>query len=913
MTEKTRTEYSARNTTVAMISRMIAIVMGFVTRVVFTHTLSESYVGINGLFTDILNVLALSELGVGTAITYALYRPIAENDVERQKSLMKVFQGFYQMVALIIAAAGLMVIPFMGYLVKDAGDVEHIIPIYLLYLLNSVLSYLFVYKKTLMDAHQLSYIGVMYHTVFLLVQDILQIAVLLTTGNFIVFLLIYLGCTVANNVCVARKADRLYPYLRDKDVVKLPKEEKQGIFRNIRAMLMHKIGNVVVNNTDNLLISAMVGIISAGLYSNYYLIIGSVRQVLDQALQGITASVGNLGVTEDSRRVKKIFEASFFVGQWMYGFAAICLFELLNPFVEISFGTNYVFPFELVLVLCMNFYVTGMRQATLVFRDSLGLFWYDRYKSLFEAGINLAVSVVLTLQFGIIGVFLGTLVSTVTTSFWIEPYVLYKKHLHAPVIPYFIRYAVYTAVLVLTGLITNAVCVPVEGSPWKVLLLRLPICLVVPNVLLFLCYHRTEEFRFLWRKALHLIHRKTDTAQEIEPLAEEEQTVLEILRASLVPQEEPKKWELSDSGWNIVLTKADCHAVLPLFYDVLEQQEMPETAKKRVAASARKTVQQSYRLLYRSHMIAERLAGEGITAIVLKGVATAGIYPVPELRKSGDIDMLLPKEEDLIRAREITKACGFRVKEEQPSHHHLVMTNSEGIDLELHTMLAEPFDNAGMNRYMEECLNDIPDHVIRKNVMGYDFPVLSDGYHAYELLLHMLQHFLRAGFGLKLLSDWVLFWNRQIEERELELYERRIRESGLCGFSEMITSVCVYYLGLRKDCQLCEHTDLMSEQICHSFVQEILEAEEFGKSRKDRMVTLRGTGPADYIREFHHQMHLNFPKAGKVFLLWPVLWCVTLIRFMRNNRRIRGVSETEILKKAGARSKMMKRLELFRR
>ena len=246
-----------------MISRIIAILMGYIARIVFTHTLSESYVGINGLFTDILNVLALSELGVGTALTYALYKPIAEKDFERQKSLMRLFKWLYRCVAFIIAAAGLCVVPFLKYLINDANDVEGVTLIYLLYLSNSVLSYLLVYKKTLIDAHQRSYIGVLYHTVFLLLQYILQIVILITTKNFILYLLVYLVCTIGNNVCVAKKADSLYPYLRDKDIQPIPKEEKQSIVKNMKAMLMHKIGNVVVNNTDNILITAMVGLVSA--------------------------------------------------------------------------------------------------------------------------------------------------------------------------------------------------------------------------------------------------------------------------------------------------------------------------------------------------------------------------------------------------------------------------------------------------------------------------------------------------------------------------------------------------------------------------------------------------------------------------------------------------------------------------
>ncbi|MCD8014037.1 MAG: lipopolysaccharide biosynthesis protein [Lachnospiraceae bacterium] len=492
---RTRTEYSVKNTTVAVASRMTAILMGFVTRVVFTHVLSESYVGINGLFTDILNVLALSELGVGTAITYALYKPVAEEETEKQKSIMRLYCWFYRIVALIVLIGGLLVVPFMDVIMKDRPQVEHLTLIYLLYLANSVLSYLLIYKKTLIEAHQLTYIGTLYHTIFLVIQDAAQIVILLATGNFLLFCITAVVCTVSGNVSISRRADRMYPFLKDREIAPLGQQEKDGIIKNVKAMLMHKIGVVIVNNTDNILLSALVGLGSVGKYSNYYLVIGSVRQVLDQVFQGISASVGNLGVMEDEAHIRRIFETSFFIGQWLYGFAAICLYELLSLFVEISFGANYVFEPGVVLVLCLNFYITGMRKATLIFRDSLGLFWYDRYKSIAEAVVNLTVSIVLALRFGTAGVFWGTFISTVTTSLWVEPYVLYKHCLKAPVRSYFAKYAKYAAVLAGVWFVTDRICAQMGGNILVKFLLRLLIAAILPNLLFVLLYGRTGEFR----------------------------------------------------------------------------------------------------------------------------------------------------------------------------------------------------------------------------------------------------------------------------------------------------------------------------------------------------------------------------------------------------------------------------------
>lgn len=508
METKSRTEYSARNTTVAVISRFSAIFMGFILRIVFTHTLSESYVGVNGLFLDIVNILSLTEMGVGTAITYALYRPIEEQDIEKQKSLMKLYCKFYRIVAVIVTIIGVAIIPFMDYLIKDQPDVDHLIFIYILYLTNTVSSYLLIYKRTLLDAHQLSYIGTIYQTSSWIIQDVIQMAILLFTRNFILYLLVNLLTTVICNVCISRRADRMYPYLKDKDVAPLSKSEQRDIFKNIKAMLMHKIGTVVVNNTDNLLISAFVGIVSVGMYSNYYLVIGSIKQVLEQVFQGITASVGNLGVTSDEKRVKKVFEASFFLCHWLYGFSAICLYELLNPFVELSFGANYVFTRNIVLMLCMNFFITGMRNASLVFRDSLGLFWYDRYKSIIEAVLNLVISIILVQHLGTAGVFLGTIISTLLTSAWVEPYVLYKYRIKSSCLDYFWHYGIYCCVVAGSWYLTSRLCSLYHGGLIMTLIVRLLICCIVPNLIMLICYCQTREFQFLWDKAVLVYQSK---------------------------------------------------------------------------------------------------------------------------------------------------------------------------------------------------------------------------------------------------------------------------------------------------------------------------------------------------------------------------------------------------------------------
>ena len=254
------------------------------------------------------------------------------------------------------------------------------------------------------------------------------------------------------------------------------------------------------------------------------------------------------------------------------------------------------------------------------------------------------------------------------------------------------------------------------------------------------------------------------------------------------------------------------------------------------------------------------------------------------------------------------------------------MTYEDIIDVELHSMLAEPFDNDRINKIIGKqqrrllelngsrvCLSSDESDIITKDVLGVDLRVLGDAFHAYELLLHMLQHYLRSGFGLRLLCDWVVFWNRNLPDEVYKDYLNLVRESHIKGFSDMITLVCYKHLGLRRRAarRLRPGESKLTRSEVDSYFMDFIKAAEFGKVSKDRMVALRGNGILDYVREFHHQMKLRFPRGSRNVLLWPVLWLLTLTCFLINNRKIRNVSLRSILKTAGKRGKMTEKLRLF--
>ena len=370
------------------------------------------------------------------------------------------------------------------------------------------------------------------------------------------------------------------------------------------------------------------------------------------------------------------------------------------------------------------------------------------------------------------------------------------------------------------------------------------------------------------------------------------------------------KWEPC-KDWHGLLQLAQTQGVLPLLYDTLKQEKtLPESLWKVCRAEAIAMTRKSYHLLFYSRRLIRLLEEGGVNSVLLKGMTIAVAYPVPELRKSGDIDLLLTEPKDLRRAEEILKAARLKVYEEQHANHHLVFLSEDGkILIELHTMLAEAFDDDRINRYLKELIRECGEQCEMKSLIGVECRVLKPGFQAYQLLLHMLHHFLRAGFGLKLLCDWVCFWNPGIPKEEKEIFLRLIRESGMEGFAAMVTAACKQYLGMEQKV-LTELQPQKKEKV-EDFLLDILEGGEYGETTSGRMVVLKGNRLWDYVREFHHQMHLNFPRMGKVFLFWPILWTITLFRFLNNNRKLNRGSGMAILKSAGKRSSLIKDMHLF--
>ena len=449
-----RTENTIRNIITGVGGQIFVILAQFLCRTVFIKVLGTEYLGLNGLFSNILNILSLSEMGFGTAILYSLYKPIEQKDEGKIVALLQLYKRIYRVVAVVVLVLGGILTPFIEYFIKEVPDISFLKLIYLLYLINTVLSYICIYKKSILEADQKSYIINIYQKGISITQNIVQLIVLLITHNFLAYMMIWLTATLVTNLLISKNADERYPFIKTKKGYNLEKDEITDIKKNTYALFLHRIGGVVVNSTDNIITSTFVGLMQVGIYSNYTLITSNLSTLVGVIFNSATASVGNLGVTSSKEHLKEVFDRLFFGAYLIYGLCAICLFTLFNPFIKLWVGNDYCLYEITVFLIVLNFYLNGTRILMRIFRDAFGLFWYFRYKSVVEALVNLVASLIMVQFWGINGVLLGTTLSTLTVAFWIEPYVLYKYVFGQLPFEYFIKYFIYVAQVIVIGYVS---------------------------------------------------------------------------------------------------------------------------------------------------------------------------------------------------------------------------------------------------------------------------------------------------------------------------------------------------------------------------------------------------------------------------------------------------------------------------
>ena len=405
MKQRSRTENSIINSAMSIVTQVLTVVLNFAVKTVFIKMLNDEYLGVNGLFTNIITMLSLADLGIGIAIPYSLYKPLAKKDEHKINVLMNFYKKVYTIIGIAVLLIGLSLTPFLGLIIKDIPkNVPHLSLIYILFVIHSASSYFFVYKKFLIDSDQKGYITSRIIFTFSTLLSIIQIILLVTTKNYILFLLSSIILVIIQNIYISSKANKLYPFIKNKTDEKLEKEDMEGIKKNVSSLFIYKVGTVIMNGTDNIIISKFIGLIIVGFYSNNVLIINSITNVLNQIINAITSSIGNLVVTTNKKRSKEVYDNLNFANFWLYALFGVCIIVLINPFINIWIGKKYVMGFSIVFLLVLNFYVLGMQSVTNSFRNAYGLFWIAKYRPIIMVIINIVISVVLVQFIGIAGV-----------------------------------------------------------------------------------------------------------------------------------------------------------------------------------------------------------------------------------------------------------------------------------------------------------------------------------------------------------------------------------------------------------------------------------------------------------------------------------------------------------------------------
>lgn len=439
--ETSRTKNVIKNIWFTLISQALNIFLSFFSRSIFLKFLGIEYLGINGLFTNVLMLLSFAELGIGNAIIFSMYKPVALNDTEKIKSLMNLYEKAYRIIGGVIIIVGLSLIPFLNTFIKETPDIkENLVLIYLLFLLNTVSSYFYVYKKSLIIANQKNYLVSIYQQVFHMFQVVLQILFLYTTNEYIVFLIIQIVIGIANNIAISIKANKMYPYLKEKDIQKLDKNESKDIARNVKSLFLYKLGSVILNGTDNIIVSSLFGVSLVGLTSNFLLIINTISSISNQVMGSFTSSIGNLNAIGDIDNKERVFKRIFFISCWMFGYFSIGLYFLLNPFIVIWIGAKYTLSNLVILSLVLHFYINNVHFSAYTYRTTLGLFVKGKYAPLAAAIINIVLSVIMGKAFGLAGVFFATSISRILTTGIVDPVLVYKNGFNKNPIIYFFRY-----------------------------------------------------------------------------------------------------------------------------------------------------------------------------------------------------------------------------------------------------------------------------------------------------------------------------------------------------------------------------------------------------------------------------------------------------------------------------------------
>lgn len=493
---KSRTKNALLNIIFGYLAQIGIFILSFVGRRVFLHFLSADYLGVNGLYSNILTVLSLAELGLDSAVIFSLYKPVAEGNNKLVLSLLKFFKRVYYVLAALIIVLGLCVIPFLKYLINSDLPLTDLTVFYLLFLANTVASYFVAHKVALLSACQEQRIQKIITLTITFFLQITYIVVLFLSKNFYFYTIATLISTVITNLTLSFVCSRIHPEIfKEKQSVEF---DKKPIIKRIGSTFLYKLGAVIITSTDNILISVLVSTLAVGLYSNYLIVISAVQAFVAIISTSLIAGIGNLAAKQcSSFEQSNLFDMTllFYHGLGAVGLVGFSL--LFNNFISIWLGSNYVFDSLTVFIIAINFYLNNAIAPVWMFREANGKFDEVKYLLLVRATLNIAFSILFGLFWGVFGIFVATTLSLLLTNFWFEPRILSKAILNRDRYVYWKKQLKYFLVTYFSFVMAYTITSRLDDS-FGMFAVKVAIVCTITGLAFFVANYKTREFKSLF-------------------------------------------------------------------------------------------------------------------------------------------------------------------------------------------------------------------------------------------------------------------------------------------------------------------------------------------------------------------------------------------------------------------------------
>lgn len=491
-----RVKKAGINVVTNFITYFLGFLPVFIARKVFLDVLGEELLGLSSLYTNIVGMLSIVELGIGTAIIFALYKPFAEDDRSKIKAYIKYYRKFYTSIGLLVLVGGVLLVPFLKIFIKNDVNMTEANIYFILFLLNTVVTYLFSYKISLLYVSQQTYKVSIANTINKVVTVVVQIVLLKILPSYYIYLIVQLIFNCLYYFIINRIIDKQFSWINEEDG-ELTTEEKGSLSKNVKSLFLHKIGGLLVLSTDNIVISYFLNLNMVAKYNSYNLVISSLQSVIVSTLASITSSVGNLLTENNKENSYLVHKRLFFLNFWIAAFVTIGLFNAMDQLIVVWMGESQLLNRFTITVVLINFYFMLMRNSVESFKEAGGLYYQDRFASIIEAVVNLVSSIILVNLIGLPGVFIGTLISNVTVLFWVKPKIVYKYIFKKPLINYFITYIKYLGIGIVVLFITRITTAQFrELYSWGGFILNCIINVIVINLSLLVIFWRNEEFNY---------------------------------------------------------------------------------------------------------------------------------------------------------------------------------------------------------------------------------------------------------------------------------------------------------------------------------------------------------------------------------------------------------------------------------